>query len=151
MLKIIIILTTLISCVQEIRTVRSIDSELEEYVLFAENQLRVVVDYPVIFKDESKFEINSLGYCRRRQGKGIEISINKGKWGGLTDLQKEILIIHEMGHCSLDLDHTERELVNLNQSLQCPGDIMQEGMFNHFIADTCYYNNLDFYIERMLE
>ncbi len=152
MLKIIIILITLISCVEQIpvNTTRDIDLELIEFVSFAEYELDVHIDYPIVFGEiEENVGQQVLGQCRSRGGEPIHIYINEDRWDRLSYNQKQILILHEIGHCSFDLDHEHSNIIDLGETFTCPQFIMQEHAFNWNIADTCYENNMDFYIDQI--
>lgn len=50
---------------------------------------------------------NVLGRCNRDQsGNGLAIDIDPVYWKLATELRKEYVMFHELGHCVLNRDHT---------------------------------------------
>ncbi len=50
---------------------------------------------------------NVLGRCNRDQsGNGLAINIDPVYWKLASELRKEYVMFHELGHCVLDRDHT---------------------------------------------
>lgn len=61
------------------------------------------------FTDSSHFqEITKSGvaYCQRDTK---QIVVNKDSWDNYSEIKKEIVIFHELGHCLLDKDHDNHE------------------------------------------
>ena len=56
---------------------------------------------PIFIKDISKEHPNDGAVCYH--GKHILIDIHQ--WRSYTSLKKEILLLHELGHCALNLPH----------------------------------------------
>lgn len=55
------------------------------------------------------------GYCLTDiDGGGIfrEVAIDIDTWAELTEIRREALIFHELGHCVMDLDHTEPDVIS---------------------------------------
>jgi len=70
------------------------------------------------------------------------IVINKDKWSELSNIEKESVVIHELGHCAMGLKHNEGHDVN-----QWPISIMYPSV------DISYYyeQNKDVYLDRLFE
>lgn len=60
------------------------------------------------FNDGSFFNNNSttIAICKVEGDKGF-VAINPQYWANFLDLDKKILLYHELGHCLLGLGHTE--------------------------------------------
>jgi hypothetical protein len=70
---------------------------------------------------------NAVGVCHTDTG---FIEILKPYWDQANFTQREILIMHELGHCALDLDHDNSE------GFFGPNSIMRSEVLN-----PSYYNN----------
>lgn len=80
--------------VQELYTLYGLDDEAEE-----------IASLTIEFRDLPK---DYVGFCYPFRGK---IDIDTPFWKSATDAEKEELIIHEIGHCVLDLPHTEKPAI----------------------------------------
>ncbi len=47
------------------------------------------------------------GQCQRNDNRPSQIIIDEGVWNSSTDLEKEFLIFHELGHCILGRSHLD--------------------------------------------
>ncbi len=63
----------------------------------------VVGDIPVNFGDTSNNEFD--GVCNSYSDGSKEVLIKKSWWDKASNHQKEVMIYHELGHCSLNRDH----------------------------------------------
>jgi len=52
-----------------------------------------------------------IGACRRNDGEGKNRStfFDEAYWDNATDLEKQYVVFHELGHCFLELDHDDNE------------------------------------------
>jgi hypothetical protein len=66
--------------------------------------------YSVYFDEELAGDI--AGYCVE----GDRVVINKKMWQTLSNMEKWVLMYHELGHCALRLNHTSpKETDNLSR------------------------------------
>ena len=77
-----------------------------------------------------------------------EIKINQKYWNNASDMQREQLIFHELGHCILNRDHDDSH-VDI-QGFMCPNSIMRSWAFNYFEIQYCYNKDYDHYIGDLL-
>ncbi len=108
----------------------SIDPEFDPYVdlFFTEAQKRGFN----ISRDDFTFSIafgNGFrsGVCYTRENR---IVINKNYWHTLSELTKQYLIFHEMGHCILERPHDNQVLANGECKSLMKGDEENECRFN---------------------
>lgn len=83
---------------------------------------------------------NVIGVCKIK-GEEKDIEIDPEWWSKANDLNREILMFHELGHCVLSQGHRNYEL-----SDHCPGSIMD----TYHIGAYCYNKHYDYYIDEML-
>jgi len=48
-----------------------------------------------------------LGYCDMAKSENHIVVFDAGYWTGATDLEKEMLVFHELGHCLLGRQHDD--------------------------------------------
>lgn len=56
-----------------------------------------------------------IGYCKRWEALGIryhEIAIDIISWNNFSEIRKEALMFHELGHCVMYRDHTSQEAMS---------------------------------------
>lgn len=58
---------------------------------------------PIVF---GPTEGNAIGYCIISGSSRIVI-INRGYWNVASEIERELLIFHELGHCILNMEHDE--------------------------------------------
>jgi len=143
--KISLLAIIFISCNKE-----KIDIELQTYVddFFFEADKRNMnlsrKNLTVVFNEN----INScgIGYSDF-EGKGkrrVEINMSFSCWQVLSDIQKEILIFHELGHAILERGHKNEKLPNgMFTSLMAEGDILN-GLYTEFSLEL-----RDYYIDEL--
>ena len=108
-----------ISCSKE-ETVPSIDADLvpffEKFV--NEGSTRgVIVDFEAAGVGGQLIDISEqgvVGKCLKYSNGTRVVTIEVMTWNGYSDLEKEFLIFHELGHCFLDREHTDKADVNGN-------------------------------------
>ena len=109
-----------------------IDEEFKEYVNTYElyyGQVKTDMFFGSLMGD-------TVATCTRNifTKKGIKITVDVDNWRKSSKLQREMIIMHELGHCELKLGH--------NNTIQggCPISIMNKNMFNDYEITHCYEN-----------
>lgn len=79
----------------------------------------------------------TIGVCYWMANGDREVYIDPRFWYGpyTTDLDRELLIFHELGHCDLDRDHVD------------PSSIMEK----YHIGDYLYSLNTDYYAKELFD
>jgi len=156
-LILILTISILTSCGQGINVEKGIDSELLSYVEYAEDMLDVRVEYAVRFAKEGELDSEkTAGVCKSTKGVSTKVLINKTFWEESNEARRELLVLHEIGHCSLDLDHTHEAgddyvTLNFDDVGGCPESIMTPFISNNYQAEKCFEDNKDFYLDEILE
>jgi len=117
-----------------------IEQEFQEYIdRFEKYGNIIIVDLNIHFGSiEDPFV---MGFCKWGHSGTPEIVISFYHWDYITtDLEKESLVFHELGHCVLDRRHREDVLDNM-----APASIMYPFALSHNV----YYNNHQYYIEEL--
>lgn len=98
----------LISCdMDQLKSV-SVDAEIQPYFdrFMEEGALRgVQVDLNAVSisaRFSQQFDVNVAGSCLRRSNTINLIEVNRHYWNEVSDLEREFVIFHELGHCYLD-------------------------------------------------
>jgi len=113
------------SCAHFTPETKGIDKKVKPYVdLFIEESLKrgILVDRNDINigmgeNDEFAYEVRDntmisvLGYCRPDRK---TIRIKESHWTMISDVEREIIIFHELGHCVLFLDHFDDAIDIMN-------------------------------------
>lgn len=112
-----------------------IDSEFKQYVDHFESVSGIGINYNILF---NTLESNILGRCLRYSDGNRQIEINIVTWKMLDKEEREELLMHELGHCSLDKRHNEEKLEN-----KCPKSIMYPYGFGYpcYTLSNVYYEN----------
>ena len=106
----------LYSCANKVDGVR-MDEELVPYFMIFEEEAAkrgVVFDNSVEQIEgylQNIVDNGVIGACRRNDGPEVNRSVffDKEYWNTATNLEKEYVVFHELGHCFLLLDHDDRE------------------------------------------
>ena len=53
-----------------------------------------------------------LGQCNYRRGNQNHVTVDEGFWNQTSDLGREFVVFHELGHCFLLRDHLESAFAN---------------------------------------
>lgn len=127
-------LLLLVSCSQEQlqpKTRTTIARDLVPlFVKFAE---RYQVSIGGISGDFGKLEDPKVGLCAN-YGTHQNITIDQEFWDRASDLQKEVLVYHELGHCALGRDHTEDLIGSRPKSIMYP-KVLKEKYYKEFQED----------------
>lgn len=97
----------------------------QEYSVRYGNHFISVKDMSIQFGDMPNK--HTVGYCQTTSPR--HIVIDREYWERCPTNEKETLILHELGHCVLDRDHTEKP-----QKGTCPDSIMNPSN----IPSECY-------------
>lgn len=109
---------------------RSVVPELERYVETFEDYLGAQIDYPVYL---GQLPALVAGECvQDGNGKHVEIDIATFKVS--NEAQRESLLYHELGHCTLGRKHNDSLDVN-----GFPASLMNSYMFNWY--EAAYYSS----------
>lgn len=124
--------------------IRDIAVELEPYVSHFETTYNIRVNIPVKF---AELQGNTVGLCQMWSNGERVITIDRSFFDIETanaeyDLHIEQVVFHELGHCVLNLDHTDTELSN-----GWPSSIMYPYSFGY---STQYANNLNYYYNELI-
>lgn len=109
----------------------AIDAELLEYIeVFEREAERRGMEINVEALDVTAHvmniqESNVLGQCYTYSDDSRQIIIDQDSWEELDELEKEFLIMHELGHCVLNRGHAD-DRDNNNECIS----IMQSGTTN---------------------
>ena len=79
---------------------------------------------------------------------GNYIHINKTPWETLSDIRREILIYHELGHCLLGKDHYDVDI--FFNGYRCPSSIVTTLLFTENQIQHCYLPEKEYYINELL-
>ncbi|MFZ1676674.1 MAG: hypothetical protein WBP41_09760 [Saprospiraceae bacterium] len=102
-----------ISCTKDQVFDLFVDNSLQEYFdrFVVEGAKRnVTVDYEAARVSGYIKEINSpnvIGQCAHDPKKPNTVILDRTYWNNGTDLEKEFLVFHELGHCVLNREHLD--------------------------------------------
>lgn len=120
----------------------SVDSEIEPIIKYfndAAAQYKVTPNFKnLVVGFVDKFPVNTwVGLCQQSTGNPTKfMSIHKGYFRQTSLEQRYALVVHELGHCTLNRSHVEGYRNN-----GCPISVMHpsDGMFGCFFKDQDYY------------
>jgi hypothetical protein len=84
-------------------------------------------DLTVIY---DSIDSDTVAYCSGAD----RVVVSKKYWDTFSDLSKELVMYHELGHCLLDRRHTTLQLPSRK-----PASIMNPVMFNYTESERPYY------------
>ena len=118
-----------------------IDEAFRPYVTAFEERHSMTVNVSIVFKDIEDEDV--AGQCWYRSNRLIEI--DTPYWNVISELGREQLVEHELGHCVLNLDHDER-LGTVGAWNNVPLSIMYPV---HFGDETYYRDNREYYLQEL--
>jgi len=132
----VFLLTVFMSFIYSCAPVRSIHPAFEPYVA----RFEILTGKPVtnIHMEFKELERPYLGYCTT--GAIPTVYIDPTYWDKYTELKKEALIFHELGHCKLGRPHLDKV-----RSDGCPVSIMH----TFSLSSVCHARYYDSYIEEL--
>ena len=99
------------------------------------------IDSLIIQFGKTEENAKTVGYCdltvERKTNKVLEppsITINEKYWNGSSDVQKELLMYHELGHCILNRYHDGNATIEL-------GVVVPESIMYPYMFDAAIYEN----------
>jgi hypothetical protein len=110
---------------------------LKDYIDRFEKECNCKVDVQIKMGYMEYFPGYVIGECRMYPMVPRQIVINETTWPHMTDMEKEMLVFHELGHCYLGREHTEE----LKDDSFLPKSIMYPSVFSypHYLKQ--YYIN----------
>ena len=91
----------------------SIDPEVQPYLDMFIGEAAVrgleikIEEYALSITIEQIDRANVAGQCTQAEGSYNHIVIDPAYWRGYTELNREALVFHELGHCLLDRSHLD--------------------------------------------
>jgi hypothetical protein len=82
-----------------------------------------------------------VGVCHFAPDSRI-VNVDPSYWAMISEYQREALIFHELGHCVLNLEHIDQNMVD-----GCPASNMSPEM----LTDACYLAHRAYYARHMLK
>lgn len=110
-----LLLLLLVSCDDLFDGGEGVDEELQPYIdAFVDEAASrdIAIDFDSIQISAQLMFIRQrgvAGLCRRNQDPTNAIEISSSYWSRATELEREFVVFHELGHCYLGREHTERE------------------------------------------
>lgn len=110
-MKYVLLMVYLISNLACGRGPKPIDPAFKVYADMFEHYSQVynnvqVADIRMEFGPEAD---NILGVCVIEDGYYVKIVINEKHWSSLKDYEKELVILHELGHCVMEKAHNDNK------------------------------------------
>lgn len=137
-MKYIVLLLLLTGCSQVFYPKVQIDprfhSHLETYLNYKEEYTgnRKLRKMSIVLKD---LDSDYIGYCTYYLTGRRTITIDKTFWEQSNMVDRDLLLFHELGHCDLNLDHSE------------PKSIMEE----HHIGAYRFLSNPEYYMQELFQ
>lgn len=120
-----------------------VDTDILPYIERFEAYYNNTVEYSVTFTDTMDNPA-WVGVCYIYETGNRNVEINRHYWEDASDNEKEELIFHELGHCTLNRDHRSDKIAYKNSSV--PISIMYPYVFGHA---TYYEERKTEYIEEL--
>jgi len=116
-----VILLSLVACSRT-----TLEEELQVHIDTFERHCQIEVDIPIEFKDTLPRE-GEVGNC----GKNNKVSLLRSFWIRISKTNKEVLVLHELGHCILNKGHKkgtimQGELLHENKYLPWRRELIEE-------------------------
>jgi len=105
------------------------NDELDQYRVGFEVMYDKKVDYSIHFYDPNE-PTSVLAYCLLLGGKGMYVAVNRDNWRKLTQDRRMLTMMHEMGHCSMNLKHNDAEFKD-----GCPVYLMASYIMPQYCID----------------
>lgn len=134
-----IVLLTLTNCAGK---VVKVDPEFLPYVRLFEEQGRLVVDDIIMeFGDPTDGDGSktNVGVCKIGFTKTPRVIIDPEFWENASNTQREIIVLHELGHCVLERGHDYDKLDG------CPMSVM----YPYLLSNYCYKSFKKAYLDEL--
>jgi hypothetical protein len=118
----------------------TIEPEFQQLVDLFELEQNITVNVDVVFK---KIDYPTVGLCwsniSNNQKKGIKIEIDPDFWNKSSDMKREELLFHELGHCVLNRDHDDSIIhYTIPKSVMYP-----------YVFENAYKKYRSYYVEEL--
>lgn len=114
-----------------------IEEEFRPYYNEFKEDYGLYPNISIMMADDDVFRtVQIAAHCRKSKPHRV-IEVKRSKWDKFTDLQKKIIVYHELGHCLFNRDHVEHKLQD-----NCPESIMNEFV----LSDLCIDRHYEHYI-----
>lgn len=127
------------------------DETFRPYIDTLEMRTNTIVKTPIIFKDDMENTI--AGRCTKwKRGTTTtykEITINRKYWNAVSELSRQQLVDHEVGHCDFNRKHND-EMTQFDGNT-CKASIMHSFAFRGSADEFCLENYIDEYIDELLQ
>lgn len=106
------------------------DPEFEPYIDRIENEFQIDINYDVRFSSGVPVEHEAI--CRVTTGifRNPRVLVSE-RWFNLSESEKKILILHEIGHCSFNRKHDASTYEN-EIGLEFPSNVMHPEILHHY-------------------
>lgn len=112
------------------------NSQISAFVTYAkettQNSNFKLGDIPVNFGDTTQSQFD--GVCLKYSNGQREVLIKMSWWNRATPKQREVLIFHELGHCSLNRSHYDEEIDNEKVSIMS-STVPNSNTYNDFKSE----------------
>lgn len=99
------------------------DKKTDPYIEIKLKEFNIVTNIPIKFK---KIQDKYIAVCKKYEVKKLNIIyINRKEWEKVSEFQKKLTLIHEIGHCEKELEH-DNDLLDDG----CPKSIMYSNLFS---------------------
>ena len=84
-----------------------------------------------------------VAVCNKYSDGSRKVIVDKIWWQSFSREQQQSLIFHELGHCELNLGHTEALAGN------CPVSLMYPSVFPIYLINQCFIPSQQHYLENL--
>lgn len=114
------------------------NNKTDPYIKAKLREFKISTKTPIKFKEvEDKY----VAICKKYKTNALNvIYINRKEWDRTSEVQKKLVLIHEIGHCDKNLEHTNKLLKD-----KCPVSIMYRSLFSSRCFkkyENKYYNQV---------
>lgn len=90
-------------------SISGFESYVNEFVEYGKTKNKKIETYELSigFGKSEEFEEDVIGICYIYESGDKDIAIKKEYWDKANEIQKKVLMFHELGHCLLGLDHDD--------------------------------------------
>jgi hypothetical protein len=135
----LLVLILLIACGKQ-GTKKVIDPAFLQDISAFERIYHMNIKSSVVFgKVDSRF----VAVCNKYSDGSKKVIVDKIWWQGFSREQQQSLVFHELGHCELNLGHTEAFAGD------CPVSLMYPSVFPMYLINQCFIPSRQHYLENL--
>lgn len=139
----LILLLVLVSCgTHPIEVPEKTDEAFIPYIHEYQKATGILARTPVIMETLDEGVAGECHHIKRL------IKINDLYWYVLSEEQREVLIMHELGHCDLKANHND-STVEINNTT-CPASVMRSRLMSYTEGRDCYRIDKNYYIQELI-